>query len=217
MTLQWTEFLPLLFEGAFVTVEVAFYAALLALLMSFAAGLGRIARPRVIRGFTAVYVEFFRGSSLLIQLFWLYYALPFVGIELPKLAAAVLAVGLNYGAYGSEIVRSSVQAVPRGQWEAAIALNMSIRHRWTRIILPQAVLQMLPSMSNLLIELIKATSLVYFITLTDLTYQAMVLRNNYMAWTPQILFMLLLLYFAMASVVSYGVRRLESRMAAGRG
>jgi polar amino acid transport system permease protein len=216
MVSSWMEFVPLLLEGAELTVVIGLLSAVVAILVSFAAGLARMSRYRLLRAGTTVYVEFFRGSSLLIQLFWLYFALPFVGIELPKLWAAVLAIGLNFGAYGSEVVRSTVLAIPNGQWEATVALNMKPWQSLRYVILPQAVIRMLPPFGNLLIELIKSTSLVYFITLSDLTYQAMVLRNNYISWTPEILGLLLVMYFGIASLLSFGIRRAERRLSVGR-
>ncbi|HUC93999.1 MAG TPA: ectoine/hydroxyectoine ABC transporter permease subunit EhuC [Paenibacillus sp.] len=216
MPSSWIDFLPSLLEGAKVTVQVAVAASVLAIIASFTAGLCKLSRLWAVRAATAGYVEIFRGTSLLIQLFWLYFALPFLGIELPKMWAAILAVGLNFGAYGSEIVRSSILAVPKGQWEAALALNMKPWQRLVHIVIPQAFVRMLPPFGNLLIELVKSTSLVYFITMADLTYQAMVLRNNYISFTTEILALLLLIYFVISAVVAFGIRMLERKMAAGR-
>ncbi|WP_282939980.1 ectoine/hydroxyectoine ABC transporter permease subunit EhuC [Paenibacillus sp. RC67] len=216
MITSWMEFIPLLMQGAKITVEIAFLSSVAAVVVSLVTGLCRLSKLKIIRFLASVYVEFFRGSSLLIQLFWMYFALPFIGIELPKLIAAVIAFGLNYGAYGSEIVRSSIDAIPGGQWEAGKALNMKYRQTLVHIVLPQAFVRMLPPFGNLLIELIKGTSLVYFITLADLTYQAMVLRNNYISWSPQILVLLLLIYFIIASLVSFVMRFAERKIAAGR-
>lgn len=213
---SWIDFLPTLLKGAEITIIVAFFSAILAIVMSFAAGLCRLSKLWIVRTLTAVYVEVFRGTSLLVQLFWLYFALPFIGIELPKMLAAILAIGLNFGAYGSEIVRSAVLAVPKGQWEAALALNLKPWQRLWNVILPQASLRMLPPFGNQLVELIKSTSLVYFITMADLTYQAMVLRNNYISWTTEILVLLLLMYFVIATLVSRAVRLLERKWTAGR-
>ncbi|EHB59655.1 MULTISPECIES: ectoine/hydroxyectoine ABC transporter permease subunit EhuC [Paenibacillus] len=213
---SWIEFLPTLLKGAEITVLVAIFSAMLAIVAAFAAGLSRLSKLWILRTLAAVYVEVFRGTSLLVQLFWLYFALPFIGIELPKMLAAILAIGLNFGAYGSEIVRSAVLAVPKGQWEAAVALNLKPWQRMLNVILPQATLRMLPPFGNQLVELIKSTSLVYFITMADLTYQAMVLRNNYIAWTTEILALLLLLYFVIATLVAVAVRLLERKLTAGR-
>src|SRR5690554_6960444 len=107
--------LPTLLQGLKITLIITFLAMLLAFVLAFLAGFGRLSKFRVVRFLTAFYVEVFRGTSLLVQLFWIYFALPFIGISLPPLAAGVLTLGLNYGAYGSEVVRSAILAVPKGQ------------------------------------------------------------------------------------------------------
>ncbi|WJH36537.1 ectoine/hydroxyectoine ABC transporter permease subunit EhuC [Paenibacillus aurantius] len=216
MPTSWTDFLPAFWDGLEVTLKVTAWGAVLALVVSFVSGLCRLSKLWIVRTVTGVYVEIFRGTSLLIQLFWLYFALPILGLELPKLTAAVLAVGLNFGAYGSEIVRSSILAVPKGQWEAAIALNLTPYQRLVRVIFPQAFVRMLPPFGNQMIELVKSTSLVYFITMADLTYQAMILRNNYISWTWEILTLLLVFYFVISAGIALLVRLLERKMTAGR-
>ncbi|TDL58151.1 ectoine/hydroxyectoine ABC transporter permease subunit EhuC [Paenibacillus dendritiformis] len=211
------EYLPTLLQGAWVTLQIVCFSVILAIICAFAAGLTRLSKYRVIRFVSAVYVEVFRGTSLLVQLFWLYFALPMLlDIRMSAMAAAVLALGLNYGAYGSEVVRGSILSVPKGQYEAAMALNMSPWLRMRRIILPQAMALMLPSFGNLLIELLKGTSLVYLITLMDLTYQGMVLRSFDNSSTPQIFALLLLMYFIMAYSLTLGIRFLERRAVKGR-
>lgn len=207
---------PSLAKGAALTVEVTVLSALVAFAASFLAGFGRLSRRKSVRALTAVYVEGFRGTSLLVQLFWLYYALPLLGVELPPLAAGVIALGLNHGAYGSEVVRSAVLAVPRGQTEAAIALNMTPWQRMRRVILPQAFVMMIPSFGNLLIELLKGTSLISLITLADLTFQGMVLRTFDASRTFEIFALVLVAYFALAYPLTLGMRGLERRLTAGR-
>jgi polar amino acid transport system permease protein len=162
-------------------------------------------------------VEIFRGTSLLVQLFWLYFALPMLlDISIPAMTAAVVALGLNYGAYGSEVVRSSILAVPVGQYEAATALNMSGRLRMRRIILQQALPLMLPSFGNLQIELLKGTSLVYLITLMDLTYHGMVLRTFDSSKTMEIFALMLILYFVLSYSLTLVMRMIERRVVRGR-
>ncbi len=106
------------------------------------------------------------------QLYWIFFVLPLFGLTLPKFTAGFLSVGLNVGAYGAELVRGAIQAVPKGQWEAAYALSMSPAKRMRRIILPQALGLMLPPWGNLLIELLKGTALVSLISVADLMFQA---------------------------------------------
>jgi len=210
------DLLPLLYQGAVTTLKVTVLSMGVAFLLSFVAGFARLSRRKSIRLVSSVYVEVFRGTSLIVQLFWLFYALPLLGIELTALAAGVAALGLNYGAYGSEIVRSAILAVPKGQTEAAIALNMSPMLRMRRVILPQAMVIMLPSFSNLAIELLKGTSLVSLITMADLTYQGMILRTFDASRTFEIFGLILLLYFVMAYPLTLMMRWLERRFFAGR-
>jgi ectoine/hydroxyectoine ABC transporter, permease protein EhuC len=216
MNLPWSEWLPILARGAGVTLQVTVLSAILALFMSLMAGLGAGSRIAAVRVLSQVYIQVFRAVSLLVLLFWVYFALPFAGLELSKLASAVLAIGLNIGAYGAEIVRSSVAAIPKGQIEATIALNLSYRQRLWRIVVPQAVARMLPPLGNLMIELLKSTSLIYFITLADLTYEAMILRNNYYTWTPAIFGLLLIVYFLFSSCIALAFRMMERKFTAWR-
>lgn len=211
------EFMPLLLRGALVTLEVTLYSTVLALILAFLAGFLQLSKFRGLRVLSTVYVELFRGTSLLVQLFWLYFALPVLfDIRMPAMVAAVAAIGLNYGAYGSVVVRSSILAVPKGQYEAATALNMSPSIRMRKVILPQALPLMLPAFGNLQIELLKGTSLVYLITLMELTYQGMILRSYDSSKTLEIFALLLLMYFVLAYALTWIVRLLERRAARGR-
>lgn len=210
------DLLPLLYQGAVTTLKVTVLSMGVAFLLSFLAGFARLSRRKSIRLVSSVYVEVFRGTSLIVQLFWLFYALPLLGIELTALAAGVAALGLNYGAYGSEVVRSAILAVPKGQTEASIALNMSPMLRMRRVILPQAMVIMLPAFSNLAIELLKGTSLVSLITMADLTYQGMILRTFDASRTFEIFGLILLMYFVMAYPLTLMMRWLERRFSAGR-
>jgi len=212
------ELLPPLLKGLQVTLLITIYSTLLALALAFIAGFARLSRFRIIRSTAAIYVEVFRGTSLLVQLFWMYFALPILlDIRVPAMTAAVIAIGLNYGAYGSEVVRSTVVAIPKGQVEASIALNFTPFQRMKNIILPQAWAMMLPSFGNLQIELLKGTSLVYLITLTDLTYQGMMLRTYDISQTTAIFIWILILYYAAASLLTCVIRLAERKAAIGRG
>ncbi|MBO7745756.1 ectoine/hydroxyectoine ABC transporter permease subunit EhuC [Paenibacillus sp. MWE-103] len=216
MTMHGLDWLPLIASGINITVKVALLSAALALMLSGLAGLGSLSRFAAIRVLCRSYIQVFRSVSLLILLFWLYFALPFAGVGLSKLLSAVLAIGLNIGAYGAEIVRSAVEAIPKGQLEASTALNLTPWQRLRLIVLPQAFVRMMPPMGNLMIELLKSTSLIYFITLADLTYQAMVLRNNYYSWTPAIFGLLLLTYFLLSACIIVTVRVLERKFSEWR-
>ncbi|HUA03244.1 MAG TPA: ectoine/hydroxyectoine ABC transporter permease subunit EhuC [Solirubrobacteraceae bacterium] len=208
------QYLGPLLRGAKVTVEVFLGAAAISLVMALIVGLGRLSPRKPVRWLSTVYIEFFRGTSVLVQLFWIYFALPAFGVSFSALAAGILALGLNVGAYGGELVRGAVQAVPRGQVEAAIALNMSPTLRMRRVILPQAVVAILPPMGNLMIELLKGTSLVSLVTLSDLTFQAQILRSR-TGDTVTIFVLVLIIYFLMSSVITACVRVLERRVSRG--
>jgi polar amino acid transport system permease protein len=203
-----------LLPGAVLTIELTVLGSLLAAAVALVSGLMLTARARAVRAVARVYVEFFRGTSMLVQLFWLFFALPAFGVELAPLEAGVLGLGLNIGAYGAEVVRGAINAVPRGQTEAAIALNMSPALRMRRIILPQAVVAMLPPFGNLLIELLKSTALVSLITLSDLTFRAQLLRAA-TGDTLAIFSTVLGMYFVMALVITFGIRALERRASRG--
>ncbi|MGE3547109.1 MAG: amino acid ABC transporter permease, partial [Kofleriaceae bacterium] len=150
------ESIHLLLHGLLVTLELCLGGAALAIVLAFLAGLGRLSLDPIVRGAARIYVELFRGTSILVQLFWFYFAFPLVlGIEIPAMAAGILVLGLNVGAYGAEVVRGAIQDVPQGQHEAAIALDLTRWQRMRHVIVPQALPAMLPPAGNLLIELVK--------------------------------------------------------------
>lgn len=206
---------PLL-RGLAVTLEITAAAGALAVVIALAAGLARMSPRRWLRWPAAAYVETFRGTSALVQLFWFYFVLPFFGIALTPFAAGVLVLALNTGAYGSEVVRGALTAVPRGQHEAAAALNLGhIRTLW-RILLPQALPAMLPPTGNLLIELLKNTALVSLITITELTFTAQLLRAESLR-SAEIFTLVLALYFAAALGITAIMRWIERRASRGLG
>ena len=209
------DLLPTLLTGLLVTLQITAGGAVVALASSFLAGLGRLSGRRTVRGVSRIYVDVFRGTSALVQLFWAFFALPLLGIRLEAVTAGILVLGLNLGSYGSEIVRAAIQNVDRSQYDAARALNLSRRQTLWRIILPQAALRMIPPFGNLFIELLKGTALVSLISLADLTFQGQTLRTATLR-SGEIFALILVLYFLMAQVISRGMRFLESRLAAGR-
>ncbi len=213
---QTLEFIPPLLEASLVTVEITILSAALAFVLAFVAGLARLSRRWVVRALASAYIEFFRGTSLLVQLFWLFYVLPHFGLTLPPLSVAVLALALNAGAYGAEIVRSAIHAVARGQYEAATALNMTRYQTMQRVILPQALVTMIPPFGNLFIELLKGTALVSLITITELAFRGAQL-NVLTLRTMEIFSIVLVIYFLMAMVITAFMRGLERRLGAGLG
>ena len=224
------DLLPILADGLGVTLELLAGGAAVALVAALAAGLGRSLAtvqwlgepPRAARigrriwyALSTAYVEAFRGTSALVQLFWFYFALPRLGLSLTAMGAGVLVLGLNTGAYGAEVVRGAVQAVPAGQREAARALGLSEAQILRRVVLPQAALRMVPPAGNLLIELLKNTALVSTIALTELTFRAQALRAETLR-TVEILTMTLVIYLVIAQAIGFGLGRIERRLAVGR-
>jgi polar amino acid transport system permease protein len=212
--IDWSGYLGLILHGALVTIELTLMGSVLAVIMAFLGGLGRLSRFFAVRALATAYIEFFRGTSIFVQLFWAYFVLPVVGVTLTPLQTGVLALGLNVGAYAAEVVRGAIQSIGREQHEACIALNLVRWQGMRHVILPQAVLVMLPTFGNNAIELLKATSVVSLISLTDLTFQAQVVRaqtgNTLVPFTT-----ILIIYFIFALAISWAMRRLERRMARG--
>lgn len=206
-----------LLEGLPETVIAAVGGIALTIVLSFVAGLALLSRSRVVRGVTRVYVEAFRGTSEVVQLFWLYFVLPIlVGIQLVPLFAGVLVLGLNHGAYGAEIVRGAVQSVPRAQYEGAIALNLSPAQRMRRVILPQAVVEMLPPLNNLFIQLLKSTAILSLITVPEVTRQGReVLVPNFGPDIVLIFAAMLVIYLVLAVLITVAMR-LAERVAAAK-
>lgn len=207
-------FLGPLLQGLWVTLEITLGAACLATPMALAFGAARLSPWRAIRWAAVAYIEVFRGTSALVQLFWFYFVLPRFGVRLPALAVGITVLGLNAGAYGAEVVRGALLSVGREQREAADVLNFTPWRRFRSILLPQALMVAMPSYGNILIELLKSTSLVSLITLADLTFAAQTLRAGTLE-TGKIFTLVLVLYFAAASCISFLMRRLEKWAGAG--
>jgi len=200
--------LPQLLKGAAVTLKITLMTAVLAFILSFVVGFLRLVPNRWVRRLVTAYVEILRGTSAIVQLFYLFFILPAFGLSLPPTATAVIGLGLNLSAYGSEVVRAGILAIGKGQHEGAAALGLNRVQTYRLVILPQALVAMLPSFGNLLIELVKATSLVSLITITELTFSGrqMVVTTGRSVeiWT-----WVMLLYFAMAYPLTWVVRGAE--------
>lgn len=209
------EFTWFILGGLGVTVQVTLLSILLTYVISFAAGFGYLSPYWFIRGPVIALTNVFRGVSVLVLMFWFYFALPLFGVSLSAMAAGVLALGLNQGAYGATIVRSAIQSIPVGQTEASIALNMTPFHRMWRIILPQAFRIMLPSFGNMQIQILKASANVSLITLADLTFQANSLRMTTQQ-SVQIFLILIVVYYLIALPLRGVITLAEKRLSKGR-
>lgn len=200
--------LPALLEGSLVTLQLALASTVLGGLLSFSAGIGKLSSNFLVRTVSVVYIEIFRGTSLLVQMFWLFFALPLVGLSLSPVLAGILALSLNIGAYGAEVVRGAIQSVAKAQSEAAVALNFSRRYTLWHIVLPQALVEMMPPFGNLVVQNLKDTALVSLITLSDLTFRAQNIRNLTLESMP-VYSTTLVLYFIMALIFIALMRWLE--------
>ncbi len=211
---DWSGYIALILQGAVVTVQLTVMGSALALVMAFVAGLGRLSRHMALRWLATAYIEFFRGTSIFVQLFFAYFVLPFMGVSLTPLQAGVLSLGLNVGAYGAEVVRGAILSIGKEQYEACVALNLSRWQCMRRVNLPQALLVMLPTFGNNAIELLKATSIVSLISLADMTFQANIVRSQ-TGNTLVPFATILILYFVFAMIIASAIRALERRMARG--
>ncbi|MEV5731697.1 ectoine/hydroxyectoine ABC transporter permease subunit EhuC [Streptomyces sp. NPDC052292] len=207
----------LVLKGIWTTVQLLVLSALLATAVSFVVGVARTHRLWIVRFLAGFYTEVFRGTSALVMIFWVFFVLPVAfGWQLVPLWAGTLALGLTYGAYGSEIVRGALNAVDPAQKEGGIALSFTPWQRLRLITLPQAVPEMIPSFCNLLIELLKGTALVSVMGMGDLTFSANLVRLA-LQQSAEIYTYVLLIYFAIAFVLTRLMRGLEKRLKAGVG
>lgn len=211
------DYLPSLLRGVLVTLEVTGGGVVVGVIAAFVSGLMARSPIRVVRWIARIYVEVFRGTSALVQLFWIFFVLPLlIGWQLFPVWAGIIALGLNMGAYGSEVVRGAIRAVPKGQYEAAIALSLSPFDRMRRVVIPQAWVGMIPPFGNLFIELLKGSALVSLITVSDVTFVGQGLRqlegNTVLIYT-----LVLIIYFVMAYLITLGMRFLERRAKATLG
>lgn len=199
----------LIMEGAEVTLTIFFVTLLLSLPLGGLAALGRISTFAPIRYLMEFYVWIMRGTPLMLQLLFVYFALPMVGIMLPDVAAALLAFTLNYAAYFAEIFRAGIQAIPRGQYEAAKALGLKHWQMMRHIIFPQVLRVVLPPISNETINLVKDTSLIYILAMNDLLRVARTIVQREFDMTPFVIAGIF--YLAMTAILTWIFKKLEQR------
>jgi polar amino acid transport system permease protein len=209
--------LSILNQGLSYTLIATIGGIALTIVLSLVAGLALLSPLKWVRVVSRIYVEGLRGTSEVVQLFWIFFALPvLVGFEFIPIWGGVAVLGLNHGAYGAEIVRGAVQSVPKAQYEGALALSLSPAQRMRRVILPQAVAEMIPPFNNLFIQLLKSTAILSFVFIPEITRQATeVLVPNFNPWVIQI-YLLLLLYYLVLSLIITSVMRLLERTVAAR-
>ena len=207
--------LPTLLSGFKVTLIATALGAVVAAVLGLAFAILRRSRNRALARCTGFVVEFIRGTPLLVQLYFIFYVLPDLGIRLPALAAGVLGMGLHYATYAAEVYRGGIESVPRGQWEAARATNLTPRQTWLHVILPQAVPPMIPAMANYLLAMFKETPLLSAITVLELMNQAKSVANSsYRYVEPMTLVGVIFLAISLVSVVI--LKALERRFTRGQ-
>ncbi|MGW6567393.1 ectoine/hydroxyectoine ABC transporter permease subunit EhuC [Streptomyces sp. NPDC054975] len=203
--------------GIWITLQLLVASTALAAVVAFTVGTARTHRSAVVRFLAGLYTEVFRGTSALILMFWLFFVLPpLVGWQLVPMWAAILALGLSYGAYGAEIVRGALNAVPKAQREAGIALSFTPWQRLRLVLLPQAVPEMIPSFCNLLVELLKGTALVSLLGVGDVSFAAYLVRLATQE-SGGIYTVTLVVYFVIALVITRSMKALERRTKANLG
>jgi ectoine/hydroxyectoine ABC transporter permease protein EhuC len=170
--------LPPLLQGALVTVEVSVVSYLIALVAGLAIGLARISRFSPVRMLAACYVQFIRGTPLLLQLFFIYYVLPYANVVLSPFQAGVLGLSLNYAAYMAEVFRSGIAAVPKGQSEAGVSLALTNTQLMTYVVIPQALKIVIPPIGNFFVAIFKDSALVSVITMKDLMFTGQILASS---------------------------------------
>ncbi|MDI6025140.1 ectoine/hydroxyectoine ABC transporter permease subunit EhuD [Corticibacterium sp. UT-5YL-CI-8] len=173
------QIMPTLIEGVKITILATLLGSMLAAVVGLGIALGRRSPNRIVARSIGFVAEFIRGTPLLVQLYFIFYVLPDIGILLSPLVAGVIGLGLHYGTYTAEVYRAGIDNVPRGQWEAAKACNLSARQTWTRIIMPQAIPPMIPALANYFIAMFKETPLLSAITVLELMNQAKSVANTY--------------------------------------
>ncbi len=210
MSFEWSWF-PKLAEGLPLTLVITFSCIGIGIVLGVLLSLGRVYGPRILRGFCVVYIQFFRGTPLLVQLFIVYYGFPTWGITLTALQSGILALGLNTAAYQAEYFRGAIQAVRGGQMLAARSMGMSLAQAIRYAILPQAFRLVLPAWSNEFILMLKYSSIVFTVTLLDLMGKAKRLASRD-SRSFEIFMVVALFYLVLVFVVSTLLRLLEKRV-----
>ena len=204
--------IPILLEGCWVTLQISFFALLLGMVFGIAGALCRISSNRVLNKVAFMYVWVIRGTPVMVQLFILYFGLPQLGIKLPSMVAGVLGLAINTGAYITEIIRGGIQAVDKGQMEAAISVGMNYRQAMTRIIGPQAAKICIPPLVNQFIMTLKNSSIASLVTITELFRTGeQIIYTTFRSF--EVYTAVAVLYLLMNSVFMVIADRLERKMA----
>lgn len=204
------EIMPALLAGLKLTLIISLLAAIVAAFLGLGFAILRRSKIKAISLPVSWFVEFIRGTPLLVQLYFIFYVLPGAGIVLSPLVAGVIGMGLHYATYTAEVYRAGIENVARGQWEAARATNLTMRQTWAHVIIPQAVPPMIPALANYLIAMFKETPLLSAITVLELMNQAKSVANSSYRYVEPIT-MVGVFFLAMSLVSVVILRWLEYR------
>ena len=199
-------------DATLTTLKVSLIALLIGLLLGIVICLAKISTIKVLNVLATIYVEVIRNTPILVQIMIIYFALPEVGISFTPFMSAIIALSINSGAYVSEIFRSGILAIDKGQMEAGRSLGLSYFQTMKFIILPQALKNSLPALGNEFISLVKESSIVYFVGVADIMFAANTVKNaTYETFGPYLI--AAAIYFIITSVLSFLVKRLEKKLA----
>lgn len=206
------KFIPILLEGALITIQITFLSLILALIIGLFTALARISNSKILNKIAGFYISVIRGTPLLVQLMYVYFVLPDLGINLSPFSAGVIGLAIYEGAYLAEIFRAGIQSIGKGQMEAAYSIGMNNRTAMRRIILPQAFRNVIPPVGNSAILLLKNSSLCAFIAVNELMHTAELLATstfrNLEIFTL-VAIMYWVLHYPMKQLVQYLERRMD--------
>jgi polar amino acid transport system permease protein len=210
------EILPQLARAAVLTIEATLLGFALAAVLGLALALLRRSRDPWTSTITGGFIEFIRSTPVLIQIFFLYFVFPRFGVVIPAMTAGVMALGLHYACYCSEVYRAGLEGVPRGQWEAAVALNLGPLRTYRDVIIPQAIPPVVPALGNYLIGMFKETPLLSAIAVLELMQTAKIIGSETFRYLEPIT-MVGVFFLIMSLVSAAGVRRVEAWLKTRRG
>jgi polar amino acid transport system permease protein len=214
MIIDWRfawEILPQFISALWITVQATVAGMLIALTLGLLLALARRSRAPWLNWPVAGLIEFVRGTPLLVQIYFLFYVLPDLGLKLSPLTTGIIALGLHYSAYCSEVYRAGLESIPQEQWEAAAALNLGRFHTLSRVIVPQAIPPVVPALGNYLVAMFKDTPLLSAITVVELLQTAKIVGSETFRYVEPVT-MVGLFFLVLSLIAAAGIRRLELRL-----
>lgn len=210
------DILPLLLRATLVTIEATLIGFGMAASLGLLLAIGRMSRQPWIAWPIAGFVEFIRSTPLLVQLFFMFFVLPKFGLVMPAFLTGILGLGLHYSSYCAEVYRAGLENVPRGQWEAALALNLSLPRTYWDIVIPQAIPPIIPALGNYLVSLFKETPLLSAIAVLELMQTAKILGSEYFRYLEPIT-IVGLLFLGLSLLAAAAIRRVEHWLTTRKG